>query len=102
MHRYGRERFAEVTDGRVRDVLHPMLSGSDRPRAAELVERAWASVVPLLLLTEAEREYTDRLQHGELCPELLCPDDPDLADRLRRHPGLLWKAENARRRAGRG
>jgi hypothetical protein len=43
-----------------------------------------------------DREYTDRLQLGDLRPELLFPADPETAGRLARHPALLWKAQNAR------
>ena len=32
----------------------------------------------------------------ERTPELLFPSDPDLAARVRRHPALVWKAQNAR------
>jgi hypothetical protein len=49
-------------------------------------------------LTDAEREFTDRLQRGELRPELLFADQPDLAARAARHPGLLWKVQNAAKR----
>ena len=45
---------------------------------------------------EAEREYTTRLQRGELRPELLFPEDAQFAGRIARHPALLWKAQNAR------
>jgi hypothetical protein len=74
-----------------------MLAESERPRAADLREAAWAVVGPLLELTPAAREYTDRIQVGELRPDLLFPDDEELASRVGRHPALLWKAENARR-----
>ena len=53
-------------------------------------------VEPFLHLTEAERAFVDGLQRGALKPELLFPDDPELAERLRRHPVLRWKAQNAR------
>jgi hypothetical protein len=56
----------------------------------------WIEPGRLLELSDAEREYTDRLQMGELRPGLLFPDDPELAARLARHPALLWKAKNAR------
>jgi hypothetical protein len=50
----------------------------------------------LLELAGEEREFTDRLQEGELCPELLFPDDTEMAGLLARHPALLWKVKNAR------
>jgi len=36
---------------------------------------------------------------GEIAPSLLT-DDPDLRDRIRSHPALLWKTLNLRKRAG--
>jgi len=50
-------------------------------------------------LTPPEREYADRIQAGELRPELLFPNDAETASRLQRHPVLVWKAENAKRHA---
>ena len=103
VHSYRPERWSRVTDRAVEDQLHPMLAESARPMAADMREAAWAVVDPLLDLAPAEREYTDQLQVGELRPDLLFPNDENLAARVARHPALLWKAENARRhRKGRG
>jgi hypothetical protein len=68
-----------------------------QPDANEIREAAWHVLEPLLTLTAAERAYTDRLQAGDLRPELLFPADPETARRLARHPALLWKARNAAR-----
>lgn len=55
----------------------------------------------LLPFKEAEREFLDRLlDHGEVVPSLLTRD-ADLAERIRRHPGLEWKARNVRQFKGR-
>ena len=97
VHSYRPDRWERVTDRVVEEQLHPMLQGSVRPKAADLRDAAWAVVSPLLELTPAEREYTDRIQVGELRPDLLFPDDEELATRVSRHPALLWKAENAKR-----
>ena len=94
---YGRKRLDRVTDAMVAENLHPLLQSTDRPGAAELRERVWQEVEPLLDLTDAEREYVNTVQHGDLRPELLFPDDSELVERLRHHPALLWKVENARR-----
>lgn len=103
VHSYGPDRWRRVTDAAVQEQLHPSLAEGDRPNAAELREAAWAIIAPLLALIPAEREYTDRLQAGELRPDLLFPDDDELAGRLARHPALLWKAQNAKRhRNGKG
>ena len=92
---YHQDRL-RVTDQQVRDQLDPMLARDDRVSAADLNARAWQVLAPLLALTDAEREYTDRLQLGELRPDLLFADDGEMAERLSRHPALLWKARNAR------
>ena len=36
-------------------------------------------------------------RHPLLSPELLFPDDEELANRLIRYPALLWKIENVKR-----
>jgi predicted nucleotidyltransferase component of viral defense system len=96
LHSYGPERWRRVTDRAVEEQLHPNLTEQNRPSAAELREAAWAVLAPLVALTPAEREYTDRIQAGELRPDLLFPNDEDIAERLARHPALLWKAQNAK------
>jgi len=81
----------------VEENLHPLLRSTDRSGAAELSERVWQEIEPLLDLTDAEREYVSAVQHGDLRPELLFPDDSELVERLRHHPALCWKVDNARR-----
>jgi hypothetical protein len=108
LHAYSRDRLDRVDDASIEQQLVPMLSGSSRPARAELAQRAWSVLEPILELSSNEREYCDRLQQGELRPELLFPDDEAMAQRFREHPALLWKAQNARahhartRAAGRG
>jgi len=97
LYRYGRDRFDRVTDRSIEEQLLPMLQGNERPLASELKEQTWSVMEPLVTLDEAEREYVDRVHAGELSPALLFPDDEELADRLLRHPVLLWKVENVRR-----
>lgn len=94
---YGQDRFERVTDRSIEEQLVPMLHSAEQPIADELKERAWYVVEPLVTLDEAEREYIDRVHAGELLPELLFPDDEELANRLTRYPALLWKIENVRR-----
>ena len=94
-HSYERERFFRLADADIEDQLHPMLTADQRPSAAELQESAWAVAGTLAEPTEAEREFADRLQAGDLRPELLFPDDDGMAQRVREHPVLRWKAQNA-------
>jgi hypothetical protein len=99
---YGSDRL-RINDQQVRDQLEPMLTRDERVTAEELRLGAWQVMASMLDLDDAEREYTTRLQLGDLLPELLFPDDPQLAGSLARHPALLWKAHNAREHAkGRG
>ena len=95
---YGRDRL-RVTDQQVRQQLDAMLLQDEHVTASDLNSDAWEVLAPFLDFDDAEREYTDRLQVGELRPELLFPDDADMTDRLARHPALLWKAQNAREHA---
>lgn len=97
---YGEERVC-VTDRQVREQLDPMLASAERLGSADLNARAWRVLSPFLMLSDAEREYVKRLQVGELRPELVCPDDTLMAERLSRHPALLWKARNAKEHAAR-
>jgi hypothetical protein len=73
-----------------------MLRTGERVEAAELRTRAWEVIEPLTRPTPSEREFTERLQLGELLPGILFPDDARMAERICLHPALQWKAENAR------
>ena len=98
---YGVERLARVEEADLRANLAPLLRSGEPLAIDEMIRAATEFVAPLLELDDAEREYSERIQVGELMPELLLPDDDEIADRLRRHPALLWKAENAKRYASR-
>jgi len=98
---YGRDRLERVSDEDVRTQLHPTLSRDERPDAEELKEGAWRVVAPLLTPTGREREFIDLMQRGEIKPELLFPDAPEMVERVRDHPALGWKAQNAREHAKR-
>lgn len=97
VHSYTEARFGRITRAAVEEQLYPALVAGERPPADMLRYSAWATVAPLLQLTDLEREFTDRLQRGDLRPELLFPEDDEMVSRLARHPALRWKAQNARR-----
>lgn len=101
LYSYGRERMARLTKRAIDTELAPMLALSENPEANELLDRAWSAVEGLLKPDDAEKEFIDLVQLGELRPELLFGDDHILAESVRRHPAILWKIENARRRSGR-
>lgn len=102
LHAYKRERLNRVDQAQVDMELVSMLAGRGPASASELVEQAWAAVGHLMDLDDAEREFVDRLQLGELRPELLFPDDALLADRVAQFPPLLWKVQNARKHKAAG
>lgn len=98
---YEAGRAVEVDEADVRRLLHPLLTREARAFAAELEAKARSVVEPLLALTDAEREFSERLQLGELVPELLFSEEPAIAERLAAHPMLRWKAQNAAQHHGR-
>jgi hypothetical protein len=90
------ERLRDASRGNLGAELGPMLRADARIEVAELRMQAWEVIEPLTQPTPPEREFTQRLQEGELLPGILFPDDARLAERVRLHPALQWKAENGR------
>lgn len=74
-----------------------MLGGGTAVERQALIERAWQAIAPIVTLDDSERQFTDRLQLGELRLDLLLPGDSDLRKRLEKWPPLQWKALNARK-----
>jgi len=96
VHSYTAVRLDRASDAAIREQLYPLLgAGQALPSPSALRQGAWAVVGPLLRLTDGEREFTDRLQVGELRADLVFPDDGEMLRRVSRHPGLLWKVQNA-------
>ena len=85
----------------MRHNLHPLLRQDDRPTAETLRTDVTRFLAPWVELSDSEREYVDRLQRGDLRPELVFPDDAVMATSFAGIPVLLWKAENARQQAAR-
>jgi len=90
-----------LSQAELEEQLIPVLRRGERPGRAVLTASITPLVSSLVTLSENEREYVDQIQWGEFLPELVIKDRPDLLERIRRHPGLLWKVENGRRRARR-
>jgi hypothetical protein len=78
--------------------LVPLLRNGTTPLVEELRGPVRRFLAALLNLSVGEKRYVEGLQWGEFEPELIGGSDRDLAERLRRHPAILWKVENARRR----
>lgn len=93
---YDRSRLDRLSPALIEMQLRPVLPEGRLPAVESLRENAWRTVAPFVALDEAEREFSQRLQQGDLRPELLFPESPETVERLRRHPPLLWKAQNAR------
>jgi hypothetical protein len=56
-----------------------------------------SAVSPLLetvLHHERETSYLEAMASGRYQPELLFPEQPEIVERIRQHPALLWKAQN--------
>lgn len=95
-------------EARELDQLVPLIREDALPKlgprsdwAERLVEDCRQRLSIVLPLAGAEREFLDRLlDHGEIEPSLLT-EDAELAERIRRHPGLEWKALNVRQFKGR-
>jgi hypothetical protein len=58
------------------------------------------AVSPLLntvLDHEREATYLEAMAAGKYRPELLFAEQPEIVERIRQHPALLWKTENVAR-----
>lgn len=97
LYTYDHSRLTRATDRAINEQLGPMLSGDVGLSAQELKKDAWNVVAPLLQLDGGEREYIDRIHAGELCPELLFPEESNLSGLLAHHPALKWKIENVKK-----
>ena len=95
---------ASLSDAEIEEALVPVLRGDEHPRRDALTAALAPVMTGLITLSDREKEYVQRMQWGEFHPELVVGDEPELLDRVRRHPMLLWKAESGRkrRRPGRG
>jgi predicted nucleotidyltransferase component of viral defense system len=93
---YGMDRIEEIDDAEIKRLLHPLLKAGDRPTRAEMFDIARPILQPVL---DHHREagFLEAMAAGKYQPELLFPSHPEIVDRIRRHPALLWKSENVAR-----
>lgn len=85
-----------VTERAVLEQLVPMLTVDTKPRTDDLVKQAWAVLSEFMTLRPNEAAYIASIEHGELRPKLLFPDDPETAQRIAGHPAIQWKMKNVR------
>ena len=94
---YTRVRLEErISAEAIDEQLRPMLVGSASPVVADLVDRCWSAVAPLLTLTQGEEAYLNTFNTGELRAELLFPRDAESAARLASHPAIQGRLKNIR------
>ncbi|MCL6546556.1 MAG: nucleotidyl transferase AbiEii/AbiGii toxin family protein [Bryobacteraceae bacterium] len=89
---------AEVRAQRMPTLRRGALAGTEHLEAwvERLVAECREGLSAVLPLRDAERAFLDRLlDQGEVDPLLLTRDEA-LAERIRRHPALEWKALNVR------
>jgi hypothetical protein len=94
------ERFAKIDDAAINRLLYPLLKAEDRPSGAEMFAVA-KPILERLLDHSREDNFLEAMSAGKYQPELLFPKQPDIVDRIRRHPAPMWKAENVRQHLSR-
>jgi len=93
---YGIERLTEIDTEAIKSLLYPLLKSSDRPNGAEMFVVA-KPILEGVLDHAREDKFLKAMTTGKYQPELLFPQRPDIVERIRRHPALVWKAENVAR-----
>jgi hypothetical protein len=89
--------------GEIENQLLPLLRRESLPNidrsaewARQLVEECKDSLTVVLPFSESEREFLNRLlDRGEIDSSLLTSNE-DLAQRIKKHPLIEWKAINVR------
>ncbi len=90
---YHMDRFKALDQKELERLLYPLLRADDRPTADTMLK----AVLPLLetvLDHQREVSYLDAIASGKYHPEFLFPEQPEILERIRQHPALLWKAQN--------
>jgi len=92
---YNMTRFADIDEEAIKRLLYPLLKAGDRPTGAEMFAVA-NLILDGVLDHSRETTFLEAVAAGKYQPELLFPKDAGIVNRIRRHPALLWKAENVR------
>jgi predicted nucleotidyltransferase component of viral defense system len=90
---YAIDRVSEVDAKQIERLLYPLLRADDRPTAIEMLT-ATAPLLKSVLDHHREAAYLAAMAEGKYQPELLFPEHPAIAAKVRAHPALVWKAEN--------
>lgn len=97
---YHADRVEAINPKDLERLLYPLLKADDRPTVPAMVK----AVTPLLqtiLDHNREEAYLEAIANRRYRPELLFPKDPEIIERIRQHPALLWKADNVARHVSR-
>jgi len=93
---YTLDRVLKVDAKQIDNLLYPLLKADDRPTAAEMLA-ATRPLIESVLDHDRDAAYLAAMGEGKYLPELLFPKQPEIVERIRRHPALLWKADNVAR-----
>lgn len=96
LRKYTVERCARVLKADLERLLYPLLKADDRPNADEMLG-VIQPVLAAVLDPAREAAFLDAMASGRYEPELLFRDQLEIGERIRRHPALVWKAENVAR-----
>jgi len=97
---YRIDRFAEIDAEAIKRLRNPLLKSSDRPTGTEMFAVA-KPILERVLDHSREDKFLEAMATGKYQPELLFPQRPDVVERIRRHPALVWKAESVARHVAR-
>jgi predicted nucleotidyltransferase component of viral defense system len=97
---YKIDRVSRVDAKQVESLLYPLLKANDRPTATEMLA-ATKPLIESVLDHGREAAYLSAIAEGRYQPELLFPEQPEIVERIREHPALIWKADNVARHLAR-
>ena len=93
LRKYSVQRCERVLTASLERLLYPLLRSDDRPNANEMFELV-RPVLTAVLDPACEAAFLDAMAAGRYEPTLLFTNQPEIVKRIRRHPALLWKAQN--------
>ncbi len=91
---YAMDRFDAIDPKELGRLLYPLLRADDRPTAPEML-KAVSPLLATVLDHKREAKYLEAMAAGRYRAELLFPVEAAIVGRIRQHPALLWKADNA-------